>query len=264
MGFTTPPKSPKLDDPLINVRKQIEYINKQIIDTAVKSEFKKFRDWRVANPSSSGVKVDTYVFAGKTIGELGGYTKYKAYVSRYFIQNPPNELKIPTSGKFDEELLNKIVELRGTFKPLTEGYINYLKKRIGASWDPNENSGFGDYKSLHKKLTSLPGRKTDNVSGGTRTQTFVIDNSKAKEIFDQGKITDNKIILSLKPLVGPSGPYKQYFKNGSHSDVPFVKISKSGEREPKYRGYPSVRIERGNMEEKTLLETDLCGNPITR
>lgn len=259
-GFTTAPKVGR--DLLIPVRSQVKIINQKLSSVALASERKKFRDWRTANRTSD---VNTYVFAGKTIGEFGGYPRYVKYVDTYFKKNPPNGLIMPTSGEFNEDFLNKMVELRSKLNiPFKESQITYLKKVIGLSWDPKENRSFGDYKSLHKKLTSLPGRKTDGRIGGSRTQTFVINNAKAKEIFDQGKITDNKIILSLKPLVGSSGPYKQYFSKGSHSDVPFVKISKSGEEKPKYRGYPSVSIERGNMEEKTLLETDLCGNPITR
>ena len=74
---------------------------------------------------------------------------------------------------------------------------------------------------------------------------------------------DNKIILSMVPLVSRSGPYSHYYSKGSHSDVPFVKITKDGESKPKYRGYPSVTVTRGSLKEVTLLETDLCGNPIT-
>ena len=42
----------------------------------------------------------------------------------------------------------------------------------------------------------------------------------------------------------------------------FVRIKKEGESGNRYSGYPSVSIARGDLSEVTLIETDLCGNPI--
>ena len=66
----------------------------------------------------------------------------------------------------------------------------------------------------------------------------------------------------MVPLVGPSGQFKQYYSTGSHSDVPYVRRKKEGESGNRYSGYPSVSIARGDLSEVTLIETDLCGNPI--
>ena len=156
-----------------------------------------------------------------------------------------------------------MIEDRKGMTPFSKYDMNILKRSVGKPFKFDKDQKNKTVKALHQKLTNLPGRTSDKKFGGKRAQTFTIDTAKAKEIFDQGKIKDNKIILSMVPLVSRSGPYSHYYNNGSHSDVPFVKITKDGESKPKYRGYPSVSVTRGSLKEVTLLETDLCGNQIT-
>ena len=113
---------------------------------------------------------------------------------------------------------------------------------------------------IQEMLWNIEGRETDSKPGGIRRQVFTLDQSKAKSIVDGGKIKD-RLILSITPLVGRSGPYKRFFKKGSHSDVPTVKIT-NGDGETLYSGNPNVTMKRGSMSKTNLLQTDLCGKPL--
>ena len=112
------------------------------------------------------------------------------------------------------------------------------------------------------KLSNIKGRKSDGKRGGKRSQTFLLDTEKAKSIVDQAPIKD-KLIISLKPLVGPTGPYKGLYNKGSHSEVPSVYITgKNGDK--RYTGRPNAQMTRGSMDEKDILTTDLCGNELPK
>jgi len=113
---------------------------------------------------------------------------------------------------------------------------------------------------MQKKIRDIKGRETDKKIGGVRRQNFVLDQTKAKTIVDRGRIKD-RLILSITPLVSKDGPYKEFFKKGSHSDVPTVKIS-NGEGEVLYSGNPNVKMTRGSTSKTILLQTDLCGKPL--
>lgn len=115
---------------------------------------------------------------------------------------------------------------------------------------------------IQNKLWKIEGRETDNKLGGIRRQVFTLDQSKAKSIIDGGKIKD-RLILSITPLVSKSGPYKEFYKDGSHSDVPTVKIT-NGDGETLYSGNPNVKMTRGSLKKAVLLQTDLCGKPLKR
>lgn len=115
---------------------------------------------------------------------------------------------------------------------------------------------------IQNKLWKIEGRETDNKLGGIRRQVFTLDQSKAKSIVDGGEIK-NMLILSITPLVSKSGPYKEFFNDGSHSDVPTVKIT-NGDGETLYSGNPTVKMTRGSLKKTTLLRTDLCGKPLKR
>lgn len=113
----------------------------------------------------------------------------------------------------------------------------------------NVNQAFADY-----------GRKTDGQSGGSRSQTFILDGAKAKSIIDNSP--SDKIVLSIIPLVDANGKYKIFYNAGSHADTPWVTIKSKKSAEPLYNGEPNVGMRRGSTKETVLLQTDLCGSPI--
>tara|TARA_R110001606_G_scaffold352696_1_gene503107 strand:+ start:5491 stop:6981 length:1491 start_codon:yes stop_codon:yes gene_type:complete len=257
-------------DVLSPVKNRISTINKEQVRSAIAQERKRFSAWvkDPKNRSTSGQErkfMDGYSFNGKTIRQIGGYPTYLALVKSYYNKNKPNQLTYKGTDVFDEDYINKMVTAsKDTAYPLTSSYVGYLKKRavfnMTFEFDPSRTDSLTTF---HDKITNQAGRTSDKVVGGKRTQTFKIDTALAKEIFAKGKGNQNKITLSMIPLVGPSGKYKQYYTTGSHSDVPYVRIKKDGESDNRYSGYPSVSIARGDLQEVTLLETDLCGNPIT-
>lgn len=113
---------------------------------------------------------------------------------------------------------------------------------------------------IQEMLWNIEGRETDSKPGGIRRQVFTLDQSKAKSIVDGGKIKD-RLVLSITPLVSRSGPYKGFYRDGSHSDVPTVKIT-NGDGETLYSGNPNVKMTRGATTKTVLLQTDLCGKPL--
>lgn len=138
--------------------------------------------------------------------------------------------------------------LQKVFTPISDknGYENvdkYLDDIIAI------NSSFATY-----------GRKSDGQSGGSRSQTFVLDGAKAKAIIDSAP-TD-KITLSIVPLVGPNSKYKLFHLKGSHADTPWVTIKSKKSDTPLYNQEPNAGMKRGSTSETLLLQTDLCGNPI--
>lgn len=259
-GFT---KTPVLKDPLLRVKKIIKTHNEKMYSKSIGMERRKYSKWKIDNPSDQGNDPQSYVFNGKTIRELGGVPNYRAYVDNFYKKNNPLKVTYNDETTLSKEMIVKMINDRKKYSPIPKSEIVTLYKHVDTSFKFDKNALAKNYRELHKKLTQSPGRTSDKRLGGKRTQTFTIDNNKAKEIFDQGKVKNNKIVLSMIPLVSPSGQYAQYYSKGSHSDVPFVRITKDGESKPKYRGYPSVSVSRGSMSEVTLLETDLCGNPIT-
>lgn len=255
-------------DVLDNVKVRVSKINDKQVTFAIAQEKKKFQAWRNVpknGPATERKWMDGYKFDGKTIREIGGYSAYLDLVESYYKKNKPNQLTYSGTDIFDEDYLNKMVTAsKDTATPMPPSTIKYYKKKASINMSFDFDPSIKDGKTaFHDKITSQDGRTSDKVVGGKRTQTFKIDTAKAKEIFAQGKGNQNKIILSMVPLVGPSGQYKQYHKGGSHSSVPYVRIKKDGESDNRYSGHPSVTLARGDMQEITLLETDLCGNPIT-
>jgi hypothetical protein len=264
-GF--PPTAVK-PDVLNSVKSRIARINTSQVTSAIQRETTKFATWRKDpknGPSSERKWLDGYKFDGKTIREIGGYGAYLDLVKSYYNENKPNQLTYSGNDIFDEDYLKKmVVASKDTAAPInTSQYKYYMKKvPLGMSFKFDAKKIQQPNVDLHNKITSQAGRTSDKVQGGKRTQTFKIDTALAKEIFAKGKGNQNKITLSMVPLVGPSGQFKQYYSTGSHSDVPYVRIKKEGESGNRYSGYPSVSIARGDLSEVTLIETDLCGNPI--
>lgn len=255
-------------DVLNSVKNRIARINENQVASAIQRERTKFQRWMKDpknGPASERKWLDGYKFDGKTIREIGGYSAYLAFLKSYYNENKPNQLTYSDNDIFDEDYLKKMVAAsKDTASPITTSQYKYYMKKvsIGMSFKFDAKKIKQPNVDLHNKITSQAGRTSDKVQGGKRTQTFKIDTALAKEIFAKGKGNQNKIILSMVPLVGPTGQFKQYYNNGSHSNVPYVRIKKEGESDNRYSGYPSVSIARGDLSEVTLLETDLCGNPI--
>jgi len=105
------------------------------------------------------------------------------------------------------------------------------------------------------------GRKSDGKSGGNRSQTFILDGAKAKTIIDNSP--SDKIVLSIVPLVTKDGNYKIFYQTGTHADTPWVTIKSKTSPDPLFNGEPNVGMGRGSTKETILLQTDLCGKPIT-
>ena len=124
----------------------------------------------------------------------------------------------------------------------------------------NYSTSYIDDTRNKQKVKSIQGRETDNKSGGRRAQNFVLDTAKAQEIVSQASVKD-RLVISLKPLVDKTGPYRVFYSKGSHSEVPSVYITgRNGDK--RYAGTPNSKMVRGSMVETVILTTDLCGNPI--
>jgi hypothetical protein len=106
------------------------------------------------------------------------------------------------------------------------------------------------------------GRKSDGQSGGARSQTFILDGAKAESIINNSP--SNKIVLSIVPLVGPDSKYKIFHTKGSHADTPWVTIKSKKSQAPLFNGEPNAGMKRGSTAETILLQTDLCGVPLTK
>lgn len=132
-----------------------------------------------------------------------------------------------------------------------------------------QKSGYGtDVDKFKQDLNTINnsfktyGRKSDGVAGGARSHTFTIDGPKSKSIINQAP--SDKIIFTLTPLVSKNGKYKIFYKEGSHSDTPWVTIKSKKQQEPLFNGEPNMNMRRGETSETILLQTDLCGVPLTQ
>ena len=120
---------------------------------------------------------------------------------------------------------------------------------------------FDDIISVNGSFATY-GRKSDGQSGGARSQTFILDGAKAESIINNSP--SNKIVLSIVPLVGPSSKYKIFHTKGSHADTPWVTIKSKKSQAPLFNGEPNAGMKRGSTTETILLQTDLCGVPLTK
>lgn len=173
--------------------------------------------------------------------------RVKVAVSRWNTSNPKDKIAYDESTIVDKALRQKMYRL-----------YRFKQEDIGK---PITDITVGRF-PLQKKLWSIKGRESDKKPGGIRRQVFELDQDTAKSIVTGGPIKD-KLVLSLTPLVGPEGPYKGYYRDGSHSSVPTVKIV-NGDGKTLYHGNPNVKMTRGSMSKKVLLRTDLCGKPLKR
>ncbi len=137
------------------------------------------------------------------------------------------------------------------------GEVNLNNDMADMSWKSDVRPIAKEYGKVWDQFNSM-GRYTDNENGGTRYQTFKLDDAKAKQIMDSSK--QNTLTLSLLPLVGSNTKYKMFFKNGSHSETPWVTIK--NKKGVLYSQEPNLSLKRGSMSETTILTLDKCGNPI--
>ena len=216
------------------------------------------REWKNASRSGGSSFLNGHVWNKKPLGEwaLELFNREGARVSttetlrslltNYWLKYKPTEIE----GLVDLDNGDSVIpkSLSGN-----ERIAPYIGKTVREVLDQP--------KEMAEKVSKISGRETDGVTGGTRSQTFILDTAKAQEIVSQSK-TKDKLILSIKPLVSRTGPYRMFYNNGSHSEVPRVKImGKDGD--VRYDNMPNASLDRGSLEETPILTTDLCGKPIT-
>jgi hypothetical protein len=137
------------------------------------------------------------------------------------------------------------------------GEVNLNNEQADAGWKSDVRPIAKEYAKVWNAFNSM-GRFTDTYYGGTRYQTFKLDDAKAKQIMDSSK--QDTLTLSLVPLVGPNTKYKIFYKDGSHSETPWVTIKNTSG--VLFDGEPNLKLKRGSMSETTILTLDKCGNPI--
>jgi len=218
------------------------------------------RELRLYGPKRNGKLFSEYKLKnGKTMESLG--FDFKSYDKMYNSKKGSKLMGVLRrevgSMHGTIEFSDEIIVDEALVKKL-EPYFKFPESAIGKPITQVTTSG----QDLSVKLRSIAGRETDKKQGGVRRQTFELDQAKAKSIVTSGDIK-NRLILSITPLVGKTGPYKTFYKAGSHSDVPTVKII-NGDGETLYKGNPNVNMTRGSMEKTILLQTDLCGKPLKR
>ena len=196
-----------------------------------------------------------------TSGKYGKYAKEKIAYEKSLVK---------AQKSWDLDVKNGDIK-----RPNDEKKAKYIEDYIGYTLtEPDfsnfdefaQKKGFGNGKEFIDSVIKINdsfkeyGRKSDGGRGGARSQTFVLDGAKAKSIIDNSP--SDKIVLSIIPLVGNSGKYKIFFKQGSHADTPWVMIKSKKSETPLYNGEPNLQLKRGSTKETVLLQTDLCGNPI--
>jgi hypothetical protein len=234
-------------------------LSKQLVSkvSAVRREIRLYGPKTNPKSTKNGLMLKDYEINGQTLESLG-YPQnsfndiVKAGKNEAFMKMIKDQVAIANGGiNYSKETIvdELIVKKMGTV-------YKFQPSDIGKPITDIMTQGV----AIQEKLWNIEGRETDNKPGGIRRQVFTLDQSRAKSIVDGGKIKD-RLILSITPLVGKSGPYKVFYKNGSHSDVPTVKIT-NGDGETLYSGNPNVKMTRGSMSKTALLQTDLCGKPL--
>ena len=245
------------------IRNKVRKYNSIIASRNVSKITKIRREIRVYGPkpndksTKNGLMLKDYKINGQTLEDLG------------FPQNTYNEIIRDSRGDaFTAMIKDQVSIANGGIKFSDETIVDELiVKKMGTlyKFQPSDigkpiTGVVTKSVGIQEMLWNIEGRETDSKPGGIRRQVFTLDQSKAKSIVDGGKIKD-RLVLSITPLVSRSGPYKGFYKNGSHSDVPTVKIT-NGDGETLYSGNPNVKMTRGATTKTVLLQTDLCGKPL--
>ena len=196
-----------------------------------------------------------YVWQGKKISEWGkelgietkivGMSLLQTLLVNYWMANKPTEV----TNYIDLDEPSSVIPDSFEGSPVLGPYVGQSVDQI-----------FNQPKDMIDKVKNIEGRETDGKKGGFRSQTFTLDTNKAAEIVKQSK-TKDMLILSIKPLVGLAGPYRLFYRSGSHTEVPRIRITgKDGEE--RYQGQPNAGLDKGVMDEKDILKVDICGNDL--
>lgn len=178
-------------------------------------------------------------------GKVDNVSTLNSLLYKYWLVNKPTEIESYIDITKEDSVIPD------------EFFVGGLKPYIGQT----VGQLFIEPKEMVNKVKNIEGRKSDNIVGGFRSQTFTLDTSKAQEIINQSK-TKDRLVLSIKPLVSKQGPYRAFYGGGSHTEVPRIKITgKDGEI--RYEGMPNASLGRGDLSETPILTTDVCGKPIT-
>ena len=225
--------------------------------TTIRREIRLYGPKPNEKSKKNGLMLKDYKINGQTLEDLG------------FPQNTYNEIILDKRGDaFTDMIKDQVSIANGGIKFSDETIVDELiVKKMGTlyKFQPSDigkpiTGVVTKSVGIQEMLWNIEGRETDSKPGGIRRQVFTLDQSKAKSIVDGGKIKD-RLVLSITPLVSRSGPYKGFYRDGSHSDVPTVKIT-NGDGETLYSGNPNVKMTRGATTKTVLLQTDLCGKPL--
>jgi hypothetical protein len=138
-------------------------------------------------------------------------------------------------------------------------YPNWVEGKAQEKGYKDINKFVNDLKTINNSFEKYGRPKY--YQSGSRSQTFTIDGPLAQKIVSSTKA--NKLVLSIVPLVSPDGKYSIFYERGTHSDTPWVIIQTKDSKEM-YSGAPNVNMKRGDLTEKVILETDLCGKEIKK
>jgi len=232
----------RIVDPLVNPWAQREY--KNWLDNRAKTRIARFAD-AIINVPELGIenKKASDFTEGPRAPRITSATSLRLHLVLLYIEKNDFEGKV---------VYNPDAVVDDTFIATMKGFGDHKGKKM------SEVDTVGN---TVKALKNLAGRETDNQVGGRRAQTFKLDTSMAQNIVQNASVKD-KLIFSLVPKVDRTGPYKMFFNQGSHSEVPTVKIV-GREGDVRFQGRPNLKMDRGAMAETVILQTDLCGKTIT-
>lgn len=244
-NISTPPGAPQIRQIIHNYNKRLVITTVREINTRVKQEYNQLRaEKKIRGPLEYKINAPEIGVEGKTLQDLGleGWNAFYQYAIAKYIELNDFEGKVIFSPEavIDDAIIEKF-----------RGWSQYKGRTMG---DVNANN------ETHMALKNLEGRKSDGKQGGSRSQTFTLDTSKAQAIVQNAEVKD-RLIITLVPMVDKTGPYSFLYNDGSHSEVPTVKIEgKDGDI--RYNKTPNKSMERGSMQETDILQTDLCGNEL--
>jgi hypothetical protein len=185
------------------------------------------------------------------------------YVKNTFQKQEENYKK--KVSDFEKGVSNGIYKERERKKyvpePPTIAWPNNMRSRASTLGYKTIEPFIEDLQKMNDSFKKY-GRKSDGKTGGNRSQTFVLDEARAKSIIDNSP--SDKIVLSIVPLVSKEGNYKIFYQTGTHADTPWVTIKSKNSSDPLFNGEPNIGLKRGSTEETVLLQTDLCGVPIKK
>lgn len=257
-------KMPEIPQPLTKIG-DTPYKKGDLIDPKTKKidpeKYKKYEPEQFVR-AIIGVKKDYDCIVGMeiTIGYYPGQSK-----ADHTCDEAIFELRMNGVSLGEVNLNNSTLDLVSAKIPKTSTRYENLQRR----YEPlalrhgyeNIDQYFEAISSINQSFTNY-GRRTDGKSGGLRSQTFVLDGTKAKSIIDNSP--SDKIVLSIVPLVSVDGKYKIFHAKGSHADTPWVTIKSRKSEQALFNAEPNIGMKRGSTKETVLLTTDLCGNPLTK